>query len=75
MIVYTSPTGWKGSLYGWHNDPFCGWRYSMSIYDDTGKEVIHAYNANTRTLDELKRIVHHTEANKHKLRLLIKNVK
>ena len=73
MIVYISPNGWKGSLYGWHTDPFCGGHYSMSIFDDTGKEVLHAYNAKPRTQDELKCIVERAEKDLH--RLLIKNVK
>lgn len=57
-IKYTSDDGYTGLLYNWHYDDGTEeWNYSMSIRDMDGYEVLHAYNASPRTMDELKRVV------------------
>lgn len=59
-IEYISEKGYKGHLYNWHFDDWTGeWNYSMSIRDKDGFEVLHAYNAAPKTLEELKRVVNH----------------
>lgn len=57
-IEYTSEDGYRGLLYNWHFDDWTGeWNYSMSIYDKTGFEVLHSYNASPKNKEELKRVV------------------
>ena len=57
-IKYTSPNGYTGILYDWHeSDLFDEFHYQMSIRDEGGIEVLHAYNATSKTLEELKKIV------------------
>ena len=56
-ITYTSPDGFTGVLYNWHFDWWTGsWNYSMRITYE-GKEVLHAYNAGPRNLEQLKKVV------------------
>ena len=56
-IEYISDNGFRGVLYDLH-DWYDGERiYQMSIYDKTGYEVLHTYNATQKTLDELKKVV------------------
>ena len=57
-LEYVSKAGYKGVLYNWHYDDWTGeWNYSMSIKDKDGYEVLHAYNATPKTMDELKKVV------------------
>lgn len=57
-MEHTSENGYKGILYNWHYDDWTGeWNYSMRIYGPDGKEVLHAYNATPKTLDELAKVV------------------
>lgn len=56
-IKYKSKHRFKGVLYDWHNDPYCGEHYQMSISDDKGKEILHSYNAKPTTLEELRGVV------------------
>lgn len=58
-IVYKSEDGYTGVLYDYHNDPYCGENYQLSIRDKDGYEVLHAYNASPKTLEELKDAVEH----------------
>ena len=58
-IEYQAPGGQKGVLYHWHNDPFGGSYYEMSIRDKDGFELLHAYNAAPKTYEELKHVVDH----------------
>lgn len=57
MIKFKSLHRFTGTLYDWHNDPLCGEHYQMSIMDDKGKEVLHSYNAEPKTAEELRDIV------------------
>ena len=56
-IKFKSFHGFKGVLYDWHNDPFCGEHYQMIITNKQGEEILHSYNANPKTLEELKDVV------------------
>ena len=56
-IEYVSKDGYKGILYDWHNDPYCGWMYQMSIYSPGGREVLHSYNAKPKNIKELIEVV------------------
>ena len=56
-IKYKSLHGFKGVLHDWHNDPFCGEHYQMTITNQQGEEVLHSYNATPKTLEELKDVV------------------
>ena len=56
-IKYKSLHRFKGLLYDWHNDPYCGEHYQMLITDNEGKEVLHSYNAKPKTLEELRDVV------------------
>ena len=56
-IKYKSFHGFKGVLYDWHNDPFCGEHYQMIITNQQGEEVLHSYNAKPKTLEELQNVV------------------
>lgn len=56
-IEYTSRSGYRGVLYDWHDDPFCGEHYQMSIYSPSGREVCHSYNAAPKTYEMLKKVV------------------
>ena len=57
-IEYSSEDGYRGLLYDWHFDNCTGeWNYSMSIKDKDGYEVLYAYNATPKTIDELKKVV------------------
>ena len=56
-IEYTSEAGYKGVLYNWHYDDLTGeWNYSLSVKDKDGYEVLHAYNASPKTMEELKSV-------------------
>ena len=62
QIAYTSGKGYKGILYNWHCDNWTGeWHYSMMIFDRDGKEMLHAYNASPKTIQELKNVVERME--------------
>ena len=56
-IKFKSLHGFKGVLHDWHNDPFCGEHYQMTITNQQGEEVLHSYNAKPKTLEELKDVV------------------
>lgn len=57
-IEYTSASGVKGILYHWHRDEITEeWRYSMLILDRHGREILHAYNAAPKTVEQLKHVV------------------
>lgn len=56
-IKFKSLHRFTGTLYGWHDDPLCGEHYQMSITDDKGKEVLHSYNAEPKTAEELRDVV------------------
>ena len=56
-IKFKSLHRFKGVLYDWHNDPYCGEHYQMSITDSEGNEVLHSYNAKPKTVEELKEVV------------------
>jgi len=56
-IKFKSFHRFTGVLYDWHNDPYCGEHYQMSITDGKGKEVLHSYNAKPKTVEELKDVV------------------
>ena len=57
-IEYVSDDGYKGVLYNWHYDDWTNeWNFSMSIRDKGGYEVLHAYNASPKTIEELKEVV------------------
>lgn len=56
-IKFKSLHRFTGVLYDWHNDPYCGEHYQMTITDNEGKEVLHSYNAKPTTLEELKDVV------------------
>lgn len=56
-IKFKSLHRFTGVLYDWHNDPYCGEHYQMSITDGEGKEVFHSYNAKPKTVEELKDVV------------------
>ena len=54
-LEYVSKAGYKGVLYNWHFDEWTGeWNYSLSVKDKDGYEVLHAYNASPKTMEELK---------------------
>ena len=58
-IRYTGANGYEGVLYNWHKDDYTDgeWNYSMSIRNLAGREVLHAYNATPKTIEELARVV------------------
>lgn len=53
-IKFKSKHRFKGLLYDWHDDPYCGEHYQMTITDNEGKEVLHSYNAKPKTVEELR---------------------
>ena len=57
MIKFKSMHGFKGILHDWHDDPFCGEHYQMTITNKQGEEVLHSYNAKPKTLEELRDVV------------------
>lgn len=56
-IKFKSLHRFRGVLFNWHKDSFCGEHYEMQIYDDKGNEILHSYNAKPKTLEELKEVV------------------
>jgi hypothetical protein len=59
-IEYTDEDGKRGILYNWHCDSWTReWHYTMSIYDRDGFEILHAYNAAPKTVEELKDAMKH----------------
>lgn len=56
-IEYTSKDGYRGVLYDWHDDSRCGENYQISVYNPQGREILHAYNAASRSLIELIEVV------------------
>lgn len=57
VIKFKSLHRFKGVLYDWHDDPYCGEHYQMSIMDDEGREILHSYNAKPKTVEELRSVV------------------
>ena len=59
-MEYVSKAGYKGILYNLHYDESTGeWNYSLSVKDKDGYEVLHAYNASPKTMEELKNATIH----------------
>jgi len=48
MKEYKSENGYTGRMYG---------KSALSVYDKNGVEVLHTYDRNIDTLDELKELV------------------
>ena len=64
-IKYVSENGYSGLLYDYHE--FYGEEfYQMSIRDNDGKEVLHAYNATPKSFEELKEAIEWFERKKMK---------
>ena len=53
---YTSENGYTGWLYDYHEN-FGKRYYQLSIRDRNKHEVLHAWNAAPKTLEELKKVV------------------
>ena len=60
-IEYTSEKGLTGTLYNWHQGFDGGWAYEMSVRNRGGVELLHAYNAAPKNLEELKKVVEWVE--------------
>ena len=56
-VSYKSENGYRGFLYDYHHDEYCGYHFQMSIRDKDNHEVMHSYNATPKTYDELKELV------------------
>jgi len=55
-IRYISNNGYRGCLYDPHYDHDKMF-YQMSIRNKNGIEVLHAFNATPKTVEELKKVV------------------
>ena len=63
-IEYLSERHFRGSLYDYHRNPFTDkWYYQMSVFAPGGREILHAFYATPKTVQELKNVVEREEEN------------